>query len=505
MPVELWYRIAQYFIGVLVVLALLVALMETSRKYDKYHDWPYFVAACGYFSLLVWALLRAMALENGLFGTISSLAQLIGYIALAIGYRSIHQHHQALHQSQSSESNHEGADSGKDKGVQSSQKDWVRLLSAKESDISQAAEEETAEAQLPTTSQMDTITSRQEANKAGSSDESALTQEEQSVEVKPTEASTVISQPKPAPKKSRSKAKISSDDGIVDLSYLAQRNRKKNRIQEQTAPISPADSKETLPALPENNTVIGEPSDQPKKLKKSKKKVERDQMMDELFPLAHPQEKAKLDFMVDTEVLPGETTAIKEETEPEEIKPAKKRSVKSKLPMAIGISTSLNISTLMSALITLAAIGLTVIYTAQERKSRGGQLLMGGFIVLFVAAVLISFYGAPTLINPPFISFDDYIQLLIIALQLIGFVMIGSANWIKIKGKITHHFLVIVSIIYGVLLLLTCGLSAVMVKDETGLQILLLLMTGVLITVLPIIHSLAYNHPQELVPEISHE
>jgi hypothetical protein len=70
----------------------------------------------------------------------------------------------------------------------------------------------------------------------------------------------------------------------------------------------------------------------------------------------------------------------------------------------------------------------------------------------------------------------------------------------KIKGKITHHFLTVVSIIYFIILVLTIVLAKFIVKDVTSLQLLYLLATGTLIAMLPITHSLTYSHPAHTKP-----
>ncbi len=49
MTVELWYQLVHYFLGVVSVLALLFALVETSRQYDRHKEKSYLLLAIGFF------------------------------------------------------------------------------------------------------------------------------------------------------------------------------------------------------------------------------------------------------------------------------------------------------------------------------------------------------------------------------------------------------------------------------------------------------------------------
>jgi hypothetical protein len=132
----------------------------------------------------------------------------------------------------------------------------------------------------------------------------------------------------------------------------------------------------------------------------------------------------------------------------------------------------------------------------QRHQTGNGWLLIG--FVLFFAYFVASIFLSPQL-NGPSLTANSagYNSLLVRILELVAASCIGAASWQKIKGKVTHHFLKIVSLIYLVLLILTIGLAFLIVTDQTSLQLVLLLMSGVLITILPVIHAFTYSHPHQ--------
>lgn len=433
MSAPLWLGIGHYLLGVLVIFALLAALMETSRQFDKFHDSSYLLLASGYFLLLVWSLVRAMTLTTSLLQITGVIGEVVGFICLAIGYY----YHQRSHpvdddvlETASTHMNKEPTQG------------WLKLLSADREPAEEEASEDTTE-----------------------EDDSGLkAAESQSVDDATVSDAGVIkndtadNEPVEEPKKPAKKRK--KLEGDIDLSYLASRSQSTKRS-------------------------ISDPSE--------KTEETREEMMDELFPVKNSQPNAptkKVEPPVDEdERLPGEV--------------GHDQSFQVAL-LANGLAGG-NWLTVWPELIVVVVIITLILALIPQRHQRGSAWLLAGFSVILLANLLALFL-APQLAGL-MLKTDaaGYSTLLIHLIEVIGFGLVGVASWLKIKGKVTHHFLRIVSIIYLVLLVLTVGLALVIVHDQTSLQLLLLLMTGVLITILPIIHSLTYSHPYQPLNEDSQQ
>lgn len=145
---------------------------------------------------------------------------------------------------------------------------------------------------------------------------------------------------------------------------------------------------------------------------------------------------------------------------------------------------------------SILILGILLALLPQRHQKGNGWLLLG--FSLFLVFFIVSIFFAPEL-NGPSLTADTagYNSWLVRLLEVVAMACIGAASWQKIKGKVTHHFLKIVSLIYVVMLILTVGLSFFIVTDQTSLQLVLLLMSGVLITILPVIHAFTYSHPHQ--------
>lgn len=160
-----------------------------------------------------------------------------------------------------------------------------------------------------------------------------------------------------------------------------------------------------------------------------------------------------------------------------------------------------NLLTIWPEAFALLLTAWVMVALLPQRHQQGSIWLLIGYAIIFVATLAALFFN-PTLTGPMLSpGSKGYLSLVIQTIDLIGFSLIGLASWIKIKGKVTHHFIKIVCIIYLLLLILTVGLAMVMVHDQTSLQLLVVLITGLLITILPVIHSLTYSHPHQPATE----
>ncbi len=479
MAAGLWYGIIQYFVGIIIVLALLFALMESSRKYDRYREWPYLAVASGYFLLVVWSLLRALSLNSGVLHGITIGSELIGFLVLGIGYLALEHAHPYV------EEEPEPGETSKPDVIQPSsdkknKEGWVSLLSAENVE--------------------NTIPDKIESTKV----EASLPSEPEKVDEVPS-------------KEKQPSVKQSSDEPAVDLSYLAQKVKKKSAqpITHDSSPaITPTEETNTTeasPATPVSDAEKTAPikgikdSDviEDKEKKQTKKPVEqpaeeesREELLDDLFPIkAHP-ESEPLVASKEPVVKPKKTVKKVDKT----------KTTKQILPAGILIS-GLNTQNLLTVW-PQATIALVLIFIILElipqREVKGNKLLIVGFITLFLATLTHVLFDANAATLPNLDEQTGIFQLAALILEVVGFSCIGASSWQKIKGKVTHHFLVIISVLFGLLLILTVGLANLIVSDESGLQLLTLLMTGVLITLLPIVHALAYNHPHHN-DEIHHD
>lgn len=165
----------------------------------------------------------------------------------------------------------------------------------------------------------------------------------------------------------------------------------------------------------------------------------------------------------------------------------------------------MNILTLWPDLIILALIVLIILALIPQRHQLGNSFLLIGFVLLLLYFIISSFI-TPQLSGPKITDNSaGFYSLLSRLVEVSAAAMIGLACWHKIKGKVTHHFLKIVSLIYLVLLILTIGLALLIVSDLESLQLVLLLMSGVLITILPVIHAFTYSHPHQVLEQSSAE
>lgn len=491
MTSDSWFRFIEYSLNIVIVLSLVFALVESSRKYDKFKQRPQLIIASGYFLLIIWALFRSMGLETGYLTFLTAGSQILGLLVLAVGY-SLHSQHTeedneapATADDQSDQSEKVEEEPGKkDK---ESVSDWVTLLSEEE-----PVEEAIKEA---------VVVEEPAAPEAG--DEApALPQEVVEAQLKDNkqeERNKKEELPAPiAPEAKIEEEKTASlptetETSAIDLSHLTKRSQEKaEKITNSTV-----SSKKKTSKLVSSKPV--QPSVKPKKTRR------RAAIMDDLFPVDKPKEAESLNSQP---IFEPETSLPGEHREEPVVAPVKKttpkKAKKTINPLAFLAPGAITADQL-SQLIPLTATSLllvSIIFSLwHNRHHRGGRLLLAGFSLLLLTS-LAQIILLPSLTADQGPSLIGY---LISLGELISFIIVGAGSWAKIKGKITQHFLTIVGFTYLALLALTLGLSLTVVKDESGFYLLTLFSTGLLIIVLPIIHALAYNHPVTTQAESVHD
>lgn len=461
MSAELWLGLVHYLIGIVAVLGLLVVLMETSRKFDRHHDGPHLLLSVGYFLLLVWAILKAMSLSVGPLLNAAAVFQLLGWLMVAIGYYRLH-HEQIDEEVEPSAVDSSPVPSKDSRPLPA----WIKLLAderettaTKPDNIATAGEGATNS--IEQTDPTDSVEPLVERAAASSVEEDHIL----------PGAITDQSASEHKPKVKRVAKTIS--DGEVDLSYLAAKRKPKavNPIQ------SIGDSTEEAPANSQAEGLNVDTSTIPPSPEK------RDELMDELFPM---EKGEKVDDKVKSK------------------KTAKVRKVKPPVVLAGLLATSGDLSSWFNywpEVSTIILLIIIIILLLPSRRVRGNGWLIGA-LTLHLLGQTTQLFINPILDGVLSAGVGWKVMLGEVIIML-GAVLLGIAGWSKIKGKVTHHFIRIVAIVYAVMLMLTLGLTFVIVKDQTTLQLMIVMMTGVLITILPIIHSLTYSHPHQPVSDSS--
>ncbi len=476
MPTTFWYSIGYYLLGIVIVLTLLFALMDSSRKYDKYHQWPYLSLATGYFFLLVWVIVRSMLLNYYLTDWLQLGCQLLGLLLLAIGYTAEHMVEQPL---------------PTEKSVPHVPPlHHADLLHAKHEDkVSQPTKEAANEPKLEKKEQL-TAHNKKDlpdwAAKLVAADENQpkITRREEDEPAKVTKPAVVESHlpGETAGKKTdlpaKKKGSTTATD-TVDLSYLSAKTKK-------------AKSQPEIAATPNKSKPANE--EQPAQ--------SRAEMMDDLFPIAKVTSDdtplAASATESETKVSERPKAAKKDPIAPMAIEKKAPATVKTKakdMPIALLLAPAgFDLSSHWHIYLTLFLLLVIIFQLLRHHKNKAHSLLAAGFVVVLASSVLNLFSesikGLFGLNNPSTI-------VLVTLVEAVGFSLVGLACWQRIKGKVTHHFLTVVSLTYLVIALLTVGLATVIVRDDTSLQLLLLFSSGSLIALLPIIHSFAYNHPAQ--------
>ncbi len=416
MTPELWLGLGHYLLGVLTIFTLLVALMETSRKYDRHHDSAYLWLATGYFMLIIWALTWATVLTASSILIFSNIVEAVGLICLVIGYHLNRQLHN------DDEDTMPSPQTTLPITNRVHTHDWTDAFVAR---FHQEAKESETEAATDDNKPQTSIVEPPVEKKVDA----------------PIVADTdlAVEPPQVAPTK---KTKKLDRDGDVDLSYLSSRRKKVETRVAQPKQLA------ELPSVP----TVADPG--PSKPTPAK----REKMMNELFPLS-TQPKNESD-----DLLPGERL--------------KKVTAIFALPFG-----SLSSVAIWPEIASFVLALILVVILIPQRKHRGMVWILTGFILLALSSL-----GSLLFMSHPLGP---------VMIEAVACGCIGFGSWIKIRGKVTHHFIKIVSLLYLLLLLLAVGLASVIVHDLTTLQLLLILMTGVLITILPIIHALTYSHPHQ--------
>lgn len=281
MSVELWLGIGHYLLGVLVIFALVVALMETSRKFDRFHDNSYLLLATGYFLLVVWALIRAMAIGPGILQLVAIICLILGLVCLVFGYYFLHHAHP-----NDGEEESKPLDAAKTPKVDLKEA-WMKMLSADE------------EPPVP------------EQESEQESEPEPEPEEEPDVDPEPAEVATEAStSAEPAPVAPARQAKklppkqesVEPEASEIDLSYLSKRVKK---AKESTSVVEPSQtlaepiSEVPVKAIKKVAKKVSKKSDEPVK-------ESREEIMDDLFPLTHKAKKKKSVVPSNTDILPGE-------------------------------------------------------------------------------------------------------------------------------------------------------------------------------------------------------
>lgn len=458
MTQELWFGIGHYLLSVLIIFCLLVALMEASRKYDRFREPAYLFQAIGYFLLSIWALLQAISLQPGILLAISVVSQILGLLFLAAGFYIYHHFHPLAEDDDSAAK----AKPGFVLKLSKKHQDLMALLSANSVEPTTALSDE-SEDSLSSKDALDTT----EADKITDISEA------------PAETDTVQTSVEDIPSE-----QLSAPSESVDLSYLVSRRKLKKSKKEKAI-------KNSAPGTTES----------------------RSELMDDLFPLNHPStgvpdEPTHLPGEISPDAADAASTTpmakqkVKQTLANKTAKPSKtsiKKSNSEPAPaiLLLGGLTNVDWLALWPEFSIIFPLLIILVILIPQHHERGRGFLIGGFVTVLVATIL-SLFWAPATLGPYLTS--DTVGLSALALKVlsvVGYGLVAVAGWLKIKGKVTHHFLRIVSLVYIVLSALTVGLAIVMVKDQTTLQLLLILITGVLMTILPIIHSLTYSHPHQ--------
>jgi hypothetical protein len=85
MSVEFWYRLGSYYLGIICVLALLFCLIEASRQFEHSRKWQPLVGASGFFFVIVAIILQTVLLDNEQYSLFITIAQIIGFVGISVG------------------------------------------------------------------------------------------------------------------------------------------------------------------------------------------------------------------------------------------------------------------------------------------------------------------------------------------------------------------------------------------------------------------------------------
>lgn len=349
MTFDLWLAIGHYLFGVFVILALLVALMEASRKFDRFRDNSYLMLATGYFMLLIWAAVSALDLQVSVLHFMAISFLWLGLIFLSFGYASHRVAHPTDEETPTEKSKKEDeatpAPKPKTKSNNKDKPAWVQLLSADsppptdtESTEDEDGEDDTEVAETVTAEEANLDDAKGSAEeltvRPDNSVESSPVSSEASSE--PDEDSSAKDAPvekasKPeAPLKKVSKKKLLAEPEAADLSYLSSSTRRRYKAklkdEPEVEPEKPEDAVVVEPETPEDladeeseetvapvvtpeptsktkaKTNTAAPKDVKKATTKPDKSEKREELIEELFPIEKaPQADAENDDM-----LPGE-------------------------------------------------------------------------------------------------------------------------------------------------------------------------------------------------------
>ncbi len=467
MSAELLLRLLEYFAGIIIVLALLFVLMEAARKFDRLKQRSYLTMALGSFLLILWALMRAMGLNAGVLQLTFGIVQISGFFLLGAGYLT-------LHHQEGDEFETVPPTVTDPKSITDSKESWVALLTGEGKPIESTAQGKAKGALTPEPDddkvvQKETVVTETTPKKMAGVEEAEKVQASEVSTSTPVEE-TVETKVKPIPA-----------HGTVDLSYLGSRKRSQKESKAPAIKIDTPVAPDMTKKSPEQSTE--HKAEEPKPTVEKPPQT-RDELLDDLFPL---ESKTK-DHEPEVTLLPGELRLSKDHPSKTDSKMA-----------AVGLAGLLGNQELLM-LWPQAAVVLVVFFIIMElipyRKIRGNSLLLGGFAVLFGAYIFQAYTSQQA--RPLMIIIG-------LILEVIGFACLGGASWLKIKGKITHHFLTIVSVFYLILLSLAIITATIITRDMNSLSLLLNLTTGLLIVALPILHGVAYSHGKTDTNEGHHE
>ncbi len=418
-------------------------MIEASRKYDKFRHGYELVLASGYFLLM---LAELWLILTGFNRTSSSwlIGQAIGLIVLATGFMQYQKVVQAERLS-----------------AQFDPQSPASPKLAKTNKTSQTKRSELA-----------TLVSSNNEQPPKQESEN-LVQDIQTATTLPTETTTTAkSEPiKVAKPELQHISTINTHDETDDeptATLLDKQDKQEKQVKSETTVKSSVKSAINLSQLKRK-------SERPKGRKK------RQALLNDLFPIPEAT-------TTDHPPLPSATVDKSDHRLPSE------------LPIGLfgyNFATGQSLfSTAVPAVSWLAASSiLASLFSLRDRK--GMPWLIAGFILINLSTLIqvLSGYLELSWWSNPWLSASSL---------TLSYLLIACGSYQRIRGKVTKHFLQIVIWLYLMIMATTIGLSLTIVESAASLTMLTYFVVGTLTLILPIIHAMAFDHPQ-LNPETAHE
>lgn len=427
MITDLLTSVGLFILAITNLLALLIALIEASRKYDKFRHGYELVLASGYFLLMLaelWLILTGF--NRGASSWL--IGQSLGLIVLATGFMQYQKVVQA--ERVSAQFDPQAPRSPQPNKATKKHQSGLASLVGSNQEEPPKQESENLVQDIQTTSTVPAV-------------ETVKSVHHQAPTAKPKLTSTTNMSDKPEP-----------------------------TVISSTEELSPPSTtkKATI-----NLSQLKRKSERPKGRKK------RQALLNDLFPIPEPA-------ATDHPPLPSATVDKSDHRLPSE------------LPIGLmGYSFTSGqslVSTTAPVVSWLAASSiLASLFSLRDRK--GMAWLIAGFSLINLSTLIqgLSVYLELPWWDNPWLS----------AISLtVSYLLIACGSYQRIRGKVTKHFLQIVIWLYLMIMATTIGLSLTIVESAASLTLLTYFVVGILTLILPIIHAMAFDHPQ-LNPETAHE